>query len=443
MRALVFSFVLLLIAACEPASRQDSYVLAGGLQPTQITLKAVGSGPGTVQFHLLDDALASIPMRSSEKLPLSGDGVYAATHVFAGLTPGKQYHYLGEVNSSLGKSEEFRGAFTTPEEGPFSYSLAFGSCAKTGSSGPAFVAIQKENPLFFMHIGDLHYEDIDSDCSERFFMAYFRAFTARTQQTLYHAVPLAYMWDDHDYGPNNSAGDAPCRNEALRQYQQLVPHYPLAFESEGKPISQSFSIGRVRYLLTDLRSQKVQPAYADCERVKIGSVFGTEEHLRWFLFQLLEAKIQGQVVAWVSGIPWINAPGGPRYKCTETDNWGGYPEERTRIADFIRDNGIPLFILSGDAHMLAIDDGTHSDYATGGGAPLPVFHAAPLDRPGSIKGGPYSHGVQDQTGQYGLMRVEDTGGDELCIQWIGKSKDGSVARNKEGQPLEYRFCLKL
>ena len=39
--------------------------------------------------------------------------------------------------------------------------------------------------------------------------------------------------------------------------------------------------------------------------------------------------------------------------------------------------------MSGDAHMLAVDDGSH----TPGG--FPVMHASPLDKKGSIKGGPY------------------------------------------------------
>ena len=69
-------------------------------------------------------------------------------------------------------------------------------------------------------------------------------------------------------------------------------------------------------------------------------------------------------------------------------------QERREIADFIKSNHIGgVCILHGDSHMLAADDGSNSDYATGGGAPIPVMCAAPLDRDPSIKGGPYSQGV--------------------------------------------------
>ena len=67
--------------------------------------------------------------------------------------------------------------------------------------------------------------------------------------------------------------------------------------------------------------------------------------------------------------------------------------------------------------MAAIDDGTNSDYAIDGGAPIPIFHAGPLDRKPSIKGGPYSHGASGVRGQFGIMEVIDDGGDNICIEW--------------------------
>lgn len=37
-----------------------------------------------------------------------------------------------------------------------------------------------------------------------------------------------------------------------------------------------------------------------------------------------------------------------------------------------------LVVLSGDAHVLAMDDGSHTDYATNGGAGYALFLAPPL-----------------------------------------------------------------
>ena len=58
--------------------------------------------------------------------------------------------------------------------------------------------------------------------------------------------------------------------------------------------------------------------------------------------------------------------------------------------------------------MVAIDDGSHSDYSNRGDAGFPVMNAAALDRSGSVKGGPYSHGAVAGGGQFGLMTIERT-----------------------------------
>ena len=131
------------------------------------------------------------------------------------------------------------------------------------------------------------------------------------------------------------------------------------------------------------------------------------------------------------------------FECDDHDNWGWYPEERTGIANFIKKNDIPVCIVSGDAHMAAIDDGTNSDYATNGGAPIPIFHAGPLDRKPSIKGGPYSHGASGVRGQFGIMEVIDDGGDNICIEWKVKNHRGEFVKNKEGDLLEHDFCFEL
>jgi alkaline phosphatase D len=281
------------------------------------------------------------------------------------------------------------------------------------------------------------------------------------------------MWDDHDYGPNNSSGLSPnqdgkvaCRSVAKESYKNYVPHYPLAFQGEDAVISQTFKVGRVKYILTDLRSEKSRPLFqgdcdsdnpSNCNKVKQGTNFGTKEHLDWFKQELLDAKNENLAVVWHSSFPYLSTPDlgwfncddentiktNKGFECDDHDNWGWYPEEREDIANFIKQNDIPICIVSGDAHMSAIDDGTNSDYAKGGGAPIPILHAGPLDRRPSIKGGPYSNGVSGVRGQYGIMEVDDDGGDELCVTWKIKNYKGEFVLNTVGDPLQHSFCFQL
>jgi len=412
------------------------YVLCGNVTQDNATLSIKANTGGKCTVKLIESQTGKTVKTKVLTVPDIPD--FTVKEKFTGLKPNTKYTYqiFPEGNSSM-----LGGNFTTFSNKPFSYTFAFGSCMETGSNSDIFLKIKEENHLFFLQGGDLHYENIDSNCTSRFNEAYKRTFTSPHQSALYRSLPFVYMWDDHDFGPNNADATNPCRKESVAAYHTHIPHYPFAFSDKEGPISQSFSAGRVMFILTDIRSQKVRPVYNECERLQSGTNFGSEAHLTWFLESMLKAKNDGKIVAWVSSYSWVNAPGGPNYKCKESDNWGGYPEERQRIANFIKKHQIPVFILSGDAHMVAMDDGSNSDYAENGGASVKVFHAAALAKNGSYKGGPYSHGYSKEPGQYGVVEVLDEGKDSICFKWYGKNKSGQKVINTEGKEISLEFCM--
>lgn len=417
-----------------------AYVLAGGITPQSAVVSFNTYRPSKVRVQVSTEAITFTNPRYSEYVETKTETNNIGKAYLDSLSPNTQYYYRLEINDTIDAFEGYSGTFTTPADSAFSYKIAFGSCMVTGSNSSIFKQIASENPLLFISTGDLHYENINSNCASNFKQAYYRVFSSPAQSELYRSTAFAYMWDDHDYGNNNSDASAICKEEAIAAYREFIPHYPLAFREDDSPISQSFSLGRVRFLMTDLRSQKVQPEYDGCERIRVGTNFGSEAHLTWFQDQLLTAKDSGQVVVWLSGIPYINHEGGPNYECDEDDDWGGFPEERQAIANFVKEHQIPISIICGDAHMVAVDDGSNSDYAEGGGAAIPVFHAAPIDRYGSYKGGPYSKGYRASSGQYGTIEVEDDGGEEVCITWTAKDERGNVIQSNQGDELTYRFC---
>jgi phosphodiesterase/alkaline phosphatase D-like protein len=303
------------------------------------------------------------------------------------------------------------GTVATFPAGAADIIVAFASCAETGSSAVVFDQIRAEEPDVFIHMGDLHYEDITRNDIELFRTAYDAVLAAPAQSALYRSVPLAYVWDDHDFGANNSTSRSPSREAALRSYAEYVPHYPLA--GGESPIYQAFTIGRVRILLTDTRSARDPRA---------DTMLGAEQKA-WLMSELLASRDAYALAVWVNPSPWI-APADVAARLEGT--WGAFPNERSELARFIADNGLDnIVMLSGDAHMLAIDDGTNNRYADPNGPPgFPVMHAAAMDRDGSVKGGPYSEGAFPGTGQYGLMRVTDDGGESVTVDWSGWNASG-------------------
>jgi phosphodiesterase/alkaline phosphatase D-like protein len=358
------------------------------------------------------DLAAPIVVESAASAGAGNDRI--VSFAVDGLRPDTPYFYAVEADGELDRSRQ--GHFRTFASGASSFTFAFGGCAEQGSNGAVFDAIRQLDPSFFLIAGDFYYANIVANDPAAFRAALGDTLTSPAQALLYRSVPAAYVWDDHDYGSNNADGTSPSREAAQRVYREAVPHYPLPAGDGSAPIYQAFSVGRVRFILTDTRSARTPTSAADDANK---SMLGAEQKA-WFKRELLAAAGQYPVIVWVNADPWIDtAEAG-------ADTWAGYATERQELADFIVQHRIQgLVMLSGDAHMVAIDDGSHSGYATGGGGGFPVMHAAALDRRGSIKGGPYSEGAYPGGGQFGLMTVVDDGGQMVEIIWSGRDWTGA------------------
>ena len=262
---------------------------------------------------------------------------------------------------------------------------------------PVFDTIRSLDPELVIFDGDIHYANISRNDQQAFRQVLDHTLTRPAQQALFQRFAVAYVWDDHDYGGTDR--DSGSRAAAMATYREFVPHYPLA--STSSAVYQSFSAGRVRILLTDGRSER-RPE----DDGEPGTMLGPDQK-QWLLDELLTARDSHALTIWVSPVPWIS----PAEVDGEGDDWGAFAAEREEISRFIAEHRLAssLLMVSGDAHMLAIDDGANSDYSGTGTAGFPVFHCAALDRPGSVKGGPYSHGAIPGGGQFGHISIDDNG----------------------------------
>jgi alkaline phosphatase D len=385
-------------AASLPARAQGRRSIVGlwtgAVTEDSATIRVLTSAPEIpVSLTIPGDVLPGL----DQKVTANGDGV--ATFVLTGLQPRTRYRFAVAAPGEVAVD----GSFRTFATGPFSFRVVFGSCASTGSMSPVFGAMRRLQPDLFVHMGDLHYENIKRNDVLRFRNAFARVLGSPAQAALFRSVPVAYTWDDHDYGPDNSDRTSPSRQAALQAYRRFVPHYALA-PAEDTAVFQSFAVGRVRVLLTDARSARAPVSAPEAERTMLGT-----EQLAWLERELIAAQAAPLIVL-VNTVPWITK----RDERTD-EGWARYARERRHIADLIVRLGLTgkLLMLSGDAHMLALDDGAHSQYSTLPEAPARGFviaHAAPMDRYPRKKGGPYSHAEVTNNGQFGVVDVTDEGG---------------------------------
>jgi len=309
--------------------------------------------------------------------------------------------WIGGV--AVGAIRSFQGF---PQAGvPQNFKFACGGCSDTGSNTNLYTAVKAQNPILMIEYGDLHYWNINTNDIALFRKALDTVALAPKRGSLFDSVPLAWVWDDHDFADDNSDGTNPAKPASQAAYRENVPSY--ALPSSSGAVYQSFVIGRCRFVLTDLRSERDSKLNADSSTHTQMSL----EQLTWFKAELTAAKLERQIVFWFSTVPWI-APAGDN----NSDDWGGFTFERAAVADFIQQLDWPnIIIFTGDQHSAAIDDGTNDKYTTDGlGNSCPVFLPFPENQTTQVYGGTYtqgplSHAQTRLMGFAGIVTVTDDG----------------------------------
>ena len=121
---------------------------------------------------------------------------------------------------------------------------------------------------------------------------------------------------------------------------------PLAPNADG-PIAQRFDIGRVRVPVTDARSERQHRRAHACSAPR---------QVAWLLGRARGGRPRAvPLLVWVNPVPWITSDG-------DSEGWGQFADERRRLgrAHHCARAGSRLLMLSGDAHMLAFDDGRNN-----------------------------------------------------------------------------------
>ena len=258
------------------------------------------------------------------------------------LTPDTTYCY--RVTAGFAKGYLTTGTFKTPTANgrPASFRFGFYSGHRPGLESGAFSEIRFQKPLFFINLGNsLSGINLPEDRNAWHSLYQFNL-ASFTQAELIRHVPRVYTWSKNDY--NGAA-----THEGYRSY---IPHYPMPADrpdenseaaAELKSISQSFSIGRVRFIVLDTETARTPP---DAETLTILGCWRWD----WLESELRAAAHTHSVIFLVSSVAWHahQSETGPQ------NHWGFYPAEKQRLTNWLKTENIGgVSILSGNGGMLA------------------------------------------------------------------------------------------
>ncbi|UJV43804.1 hypothetical protein CVT30_31790 [Streptomyces sp. AMCC400023] len=389
-----------------------THVWVGATTHTSAWVRGKVTGASTRLAVSLSAAL-SAPTYFGPVAP-TADGI--ASVQATGLQPGVRYYYALEDDGVLDTS--FSGTFCThPVAVGERASFIFGAAGDAGLTGapddsyitsavsdnPVFGTMRAQSAvqdwLFFSHLGDFHYRNIATADASLYRAGYNDTLTFNgtlganaRQGRFYRDNPLTYVWDDHDFGPNNSNRTAAGNATANTVYRERVPHYTLPSAST---INQSWQVGRVLFIASDVRSARDPNGDPQSPtKTMLGSAQKT------WMESVLAANTGAEALVWITPSRWLASDS------STGDTWNSFLHERDQLIEMFGDTGWldKMIQLTADQHNLSLCSGPGNPW---GGFPIYMF--ASLDSDNASIDPLYDLGAVAGRQQYGTMQVRDRG----------------------------------
>ncbi len=303
-----------------------------------------------------------------------------------GLEPGTSYAYMV---FAANKAVLASGRFSTQllwqwRADPPTVRIATGSCAYLndgrfdrpgtlyGGSEEIFDAIANASPDLMLWLGDNIYLREPEWSSREGINKRYRYYRSHASlKRLWRAAPHVAIWDDHDFGPNDSDSSFVNKAWTLEMFRRYWP-VPYAAPSDG--LYGQITQGDVDIFLLDDRSYRYPNRWPEgADKAMYGAA-----QMHWLKAALLSSQAPFKVIAG-GGQFWNQAN---RY-----ESWGKFPAEQQLLRQWLDDCKIPgVLFLSGDRHfaqMLRIErPGLYPLYelTTSPLTAMPVREPGPVER---------------------------------------------------------------
>jgi alkaline phosphatase D len=320
--------------------------------------------------------------RLTETIDTSAAGDHIARFTIGRLAFGTKYDYevyLDGIRVARPYPLTFQSqAMWQWRSAPPEVRFAIGSCSYVndpdydrpgdpyGDKMEIFQAIAARRPDAMIWLGDnVYYREGDwgSESGMRYRFAHTRSLPE--MQALLASTHQYAIWDDHDFGPNDSDASYRMRDRSLRIFKDYWAN-PGYGTGDTPGVFGRFEWADVEFFLLDDRYHRTPNAMPDApDKVMFGAA-----QMRWLMESLRSSLATFKIVA--GGNQILNT-------ISTHEAWAKYPAEHGRFMSFLRETKIPgVLFLSGDRHhtelirwtepgLYPLYDFTSSALTSGGG----------------------------------------------------------------------------
>lgn len=269
------------------------------------------------------------------------------------------------VNIHLYKRDAWRfRPIKASKKTPKNFSFMTGSCAfpypykalKGKGKDFIFKSMGYMVSDFMLWLGDnVYYLDGEWRSPEKMFMKNVKMRTNKHINEFIKSRPQYAVWDDHDYGPNDSDGSYAGKDSSLVIFQHFWANPSYGTDSV-KGVFTNFSYEDVDFFLLDGRYHR-----------KPGVCMFGDGQLEWLKAKLKASTANFKIIA--SGNQMIAEVGSKIGEC-----WKHYGQEKQELLNFLSEEKIEgVIFISGDRHYTEL-----SYYAREDAYPLYEFTCSPL-----------------------------------------------------------------
>ncbi|WP_338407075.1 alkaline phosphatase D family protein [uncultured Flavobacterium sp.] len=287
----------------------------------------------------------------------SGKDVGFTCHlVLDKLQPGKKYKYAVYINDKkvvlpYETSFSSKKLWQWREDAP-DFTVAFGSCMYInetaldrpgkpyGSGYSIFESINSKHPDIMIWGGDNAYlREADWDSKTGIYHRNTHSRSIKEIQPLLAKTQNFAIWDDHDFGPNDSDRSFYNKHITQKAFKDFWANKSYGIGSEqNEGVFSTFNWGDAQFFLIDDRFFRSPQDRITGNKTMLGTT-----QFEW-LIDALSGSIASFKIIVIGGQVLNSVP--------DTENYGHYPEEKEKLLQEISDNRIKgVLFLTGDRHF--------------------------------------------------------------------------------------------
>lgn len=352
-------FILMMVQSFAQKVELKSGPMLGYSEMREVIVWLQTTAKGKIQLNYWDQILPN-QIFKSEIVETDISTAFTAKIILSLLEPGKKYGYqvlLNEKPILFPYPLEFQSqSLWQWRTDPPAFSIALGSCAYIndtpydrpgkpyGSNYHIFESILAKKPDAMLWLGDNTYLR-ETDWNSRSGILYRYTHTRATPelQGLLGSVHHYAIWDDHDFGPDNSDRGF-IHKEATLEAFRLFWGNPTSGLPDQNGITSQFQWADIDFFLLDNRFSRAPDERKTGERTQFGKA-----QIEWLLDALKTSNAPFKMIA--TGGQFLSA------SAIAENHIKLYPEEREYLIKRIEEEGLTnIIFLTGDRHLTELTE---------------------------------------------------------------------------------------